>query len=83
MTQTLTHTLTAAAIFLTTLTAADAADHEAFLAAARSGDVAQVQSLLVDGADVNTSNAAGNTALHYACCLRFFRHRPDPRRCRR
>ena len=71
MTRTITHTLTAAAIFLTTLTAADAADHEAFLAAARSGDVAQVQSLLADGADVNTSDAAGNTALHYAAAFGF------------
>jgi hypothetical protein len=71
MTRTITHTLTAAAIFLTTLTAADAADHEAFLAAAYSGDVAQVQSLLADGADVNTSDAADNTALHYAAAFGY------------
>ena len=71
MTRTITHTLTAAAIFLTTLTAADAADHEAFLAAARTGDVAQVQSLLADGADVNASDAAGNTALHYAAAFGY------------
>jgi outer membrane protein assembly factor BamB len=39
---------------------------EAFLAAARKGDVASVKALLAKGADVNATNAYGATALSYA-----------------
>ena len=68
---TITHTLATVAIFAVTLSAADAADNNTFLAASRSGDVAQVQSLLADGADVNATDASGNTALHFAAAFGF------------
>ena len=66
---TITQALTAAAIFFATLTTADAGDD--FLAAARSGDVAQVQTLLADGADVEVRDASGNSALHYAAAFGY------------
>ena len=68
---TITHTLATVAIFAVTLSAADAADDNTFLAASRSGDVAQVQSLLADGANVNATDASGNTALHFAAAFGF------------
>ena len=68
---TITQTLTAAAIFFTALTAAEADDTDNFLAAARSGDVAQVQSLLAGGSDVNARDDSGNTALHYTAAFGY------------
>ncbi len=63
---TIINTLRAIAILASTLTAADGADHGTFLTASRAGDVAQVQALLADGAEVNAPDDSGNTAIHYA-----------------
>ena len=79
---TITQKLTAAAIFFTALTAADANDTDTFLDAARSGDVAQAQSLLAGGFDVNARDDSGNTALQLRRRLRLHRDGSDPCRCR-
>ena len=39
-------------------------DNVVFLAAAQSGDIEEVERLVKEGADVNTVNADGLTALH-------------------
>ena len=68
---TITQKLTAAAIFFTALTAANANDSDTFLAAARSGDVAQVERLLAGGSHANARDNSGNTALHYAAAFGY------------
>ena len=68
---TMTNSLISIAMFAAALSA-DAADLNGdFLTAACSGDVAQVQQLLADGADVNVRDTSGNAAIHYAAALGF------------
>jgi len=54
------------AMLITPLTAFGQDDKEAFLAAARKGDVEAVKSFLAKGVDVNTKTQYGATALSYA-----------------
>lgn len=42
-----------------------------FLAACAAGDTAEVERLLARGADINTTNVDGLTALHQVNCTRF------------
>ncbi len=44
-------------------------DSYVFLAACSSGDTEEVKRLLLKGADINTANIDGLTALHQVCIL--------------